>query len=287
MKPFTGITLTAITLITIACSNMENAAEAPSESAPAALTSSSTQPQASPAANANIPTDLYSDGSTKLIKTANYRFEVNNVHESISAIEVAIRKHNAFISFSNLKANDYSMEGKITIRVNNENFQDLLKEIDQQAKFVNFRDVKTEDVSKQFVDLESRLRSKREVEQRYMEILRKKAGTIEELLRAEQQIGELHEEIEATVSRINYLKDEVRYSTINLEIYQEIKPAIAETTPGTLDDMRQAVVFGWKGFVRVFIAILYLWPLGLISAVTMVLYRILKKRRAIKDMQSV
>src|SRR6187431_2901104 len=146
---------------------------------------------------ASVPsTDLYSNGNVKLIKTVNYRFEVSNVKKSTEAIELAVRKYPAYVSSSDLQLENPILENKITIRVQNEYFQDLLKEIDLQAQFVNFRNVKTNDVSKEFVDLESRLKTKREVEARYTEILRKNAGTIEELLSAEQQIGKLHEEIE-------------------------------------------------------------------------------------------
>src|SRR3954465_12465481 len=46
--------------------------------------------------------DLYSDGKTKLIKTANYRFEVENVKKSTDAITQSIRKYPAYISSSSL-----------------------------------------------------------------------------------------------------------------------------------------------------------------------------------------
>jgi hypothetical protein len=172
--------------------------------------------------------DLYSDGKSSLIKKAHYRFEVKNVKQSTEAIEIAVKKYPAYISSSSLLLENPILENKITIRVQSEYFHVLLQEIDKQAVFVNFRNVETDDVSDQFVDLESRLKTKREVEERYMNILRKKAGTIEELLDAEQQIGKLHEEIEATIGRINYLKEQVRYSTISLEFYQTISERVAD-----------------------------------------------------------
>ncbi|MBL0742017.1 DUF4349 domain-containing protein [Chryseolinea lacunae] len=161
--------------------------------------------------------DGYVDPRAKLIKSVNYRFEVGNMKQSSEAIEVAVKKYPAYVSTSSLQFENMMLENKITIRIQNEYFFELLKDIDGQALHVDFRNVSSTDVAKEFVDLESRLKTKREVEARYGEILRKKAGTIEELLNAEQKIGELHEEIEATVSRINYLRDQVSSSTINLE----------------------------------------------------------------------
>jgi hypothetical protein len=216
---------------------------------------------------ANVPSnDLYSDGKTKLIKTANYRFEVENVKESTEAIIKSIKKYPAYVSSSSLHLENPVLENKMTIRVQNEYFHELLQEIDQQALFVNNRDVTTDDVSKEFVDLESRLKTKREVEARYMEILRKKAGTIEELLNAERQIGELHEEIEATISRINHLREQVSYSTINLEFYQTITQELkAYEEPRTADEFKGALKAGLDGIIAVGLLLTYIWPLILIG----------------------
>jgi hypothetical protein len=210
--------------------------------------------------------DLYSDGRTQLIKTVDYRFEVENVKKTTEAIEQAIKKYPAYISSSDLLLDNPILENKITIRVRHEYFQDLLRDIDQQALFVNFRNVKTDDKSKEFVDLESRLRTKREVEQRYADILRSKTGTIEELLQAEKSIGELHEEIEATVSRINYLREQVTYSTINLEYYQRISEVTASNDISVGDDFKEALSTGWKGIVVVLLGLAYIWPILVIAA---------------------
>jgi hypothetical protein len=230
---------------------------------------------------ANPSSDLYSNGVSKLIKTANYRFEVENMDTSMATIEEAMRRNNAFMASSDLRSDSPMLEGKVTIRVPGDFFEVLLKEIDKQAKYVNFRDIRTEDVAKQFVDLESRLNTKREVELRYIDILRKKAGTIEELLNAEKQIGELHEEIEATISKLNYLKDEVRYSTINLELYQRVKVVSAEEESTTLRDMREALVSGWQGLIVMVTAMLYIWPFIVLALAGLWTYRVSGKRHRV------
>ena len=216
--------------------------------------------------------DLYSDGKTKLIKTVNYRFEVENVKRATENIEVAIKKYPAYISASNLHLENPILENKLTIRVQSEFFYDLLKDIDKEARFVNFRDVNTTDASKEFVDLESRLKTKREVEERYMDILRKKAGSIEELLEAERQIGALHEEIEATISRMNYLKEQISYSTINLEFYQTISQEVAAAYTITWKDkFGDAMKTGWEGLITIIVALVYIWPI-LVAAGLIVIY---------------
>lgn len=221
--------------------------------------------------------DVYSDGKSKLIKEAHYRFEVKNVKESTAAIEAAMRKYPAYISSSNLTLENPILENKMTIRVESQYFNDLLQDIDKEALFVNTREVTTEDVSKEFVDLESRLATKREVETRYMNILRTKAGTVEELLEAERQIGALHEEIEATISRINYLKDQVRYSSINLEFYQTITERIAQHEEPMSDKFADALRTGLNGLLTILVGIVIIWPLLLIGGIIMTYLAFRKK----------
>lgn len=221
---------------------------------------------------------MYSNGKAKLIKTLNYRFEVENVSKTNEAIETAVKKYPAYISDSKLTFGRFQVENKITIRIQNEFFQNLIKDIDQQAKLIIHRNITTDDVAKEFVDLESRLKTKREVEQRYAEILRKKAGTITELLEAEQKIGELHEEIEATVSRINYLKDRISYSTINLEFYQTTQQIAETEISSTGKDFQEALSAGWNGIVSFAIVLAYIWPLIVLGIITGTFYWLRRKR---------
>jgi hypothetical protein len=228
------------------------------------------------AATPNV--DIYSDGKTKLIKTASYRFEVEQMKKSTEAIEEAVKKFPAYIATSELERQNQISETKMTIKVQSEYFYELLKEIDAQAKFVNFRNVKTNDVSKEFVDLESRVRTKREVEERYTQILRNKAGTIEELLDAEQQIGALHEEIEATISRINSLKDQVSYSSIHLEFYQPVTEEI-QKEPTWKEKFVDGLNTGLAGILNIVIVIAYLWPLMIVGALVAVAMKYMKRKK--------
>ncbi len=211
--------------------------------------------------------DLYSDGYGKIIKAADCRFEVKK--ETMDAIELSVKKYGAFIASSNLELQNPMLEQRLMIRVPGDHFESLLKEFVTQAKYINYQRVTSEDVAKEFVDLESRLRTKREVEQRYTEILRHKAGTIEELLKAEQQIGELHEEIEATISRINFLREQVRYSTIKLELYQVVEQQISavKTSSNFLQRFSTAFTSGLSGAMEILIAVVYLWPVIIIAGV--------------------
>jgi hypothetical protein len=212
-------------------------------------------------------TDLYSDGRGELIKSAELRFQVSDLKKSREQIDLAIRKYSGFIVSADLQYENPVLEEQLTVRVLSMAFEPLLKEIEQQAEYVNFRKVTSDDVAKEFVDLESRLKSKREMEQRYADIVRSKARSIEDLLKAEDEIGKLHEEIEAVVSRLNFLRDQVRYSTIKLEVYQ-VKEQQTSSVLYTQDlgsEFQNAFATGWRGLTQVFVGITYMWPLATLA----------------------
>lgn len=212
--------------------------------------------------SASLAKPLDADPSVKLIKTAAYRFKVKDMTKSLNAIERLVQKYPAHIVSSDLSSEGRVLESSVTIRVESQYFSALLNEIDKEAFIIHSRNIKTEDVGKQFVDLESRLQTKREVQERFKDILRKKAGTIEELLSAENQIGDLQEEIEATVSKLNYLKDQVSSSTINLSFYQELQDAIAEDDQEDMGArITEAASNGLNGLVSITIGLVNIWPL--------------------------
>src|SRR5690606_18392921 len=76
-----------------------------------------------------------------------------------------------------------------------------------------------------------------------------------------------------TVSRINYLKGKVSYSTIDLEFYQTINEQIASIeTDSVVDNFKKALSAGWEGVVWFLIAITYIWPLIVSGIVAGALY---------------
>jgi hypothetical protein len=207
--------------------------------------------------------DLFSDGRGELIKKAELRFQVTDLKKSREAIDLSIRKFSGFIASADLKYESPILEEHLAIRVLSSDFEPLLKEIEQQAAYLNYRKITSDDVEKEFVDLESRLKSKREMEERYADIVRKKVNTTEDLLKAEHEIGELHEEIEVVVSRINFLKDQVRYSTIKLELYQvqEQQSGIVSINKPFGNQFTDALLTGLHGLTRVLIALTNIWPI--------------------------
>ena len=128
-----------------------------------------------------------------------------------------------------------------------------------------------QDVSEEFIDHEARLRTKKEVESRYREIL-KQAKTVQEILSVETEIGNIRSEIESIEGRLKYLSDQVSMSTLNITYYQK-----TGTDFGFASKFVQALKSGWDILLIFIIGIVNLWPFIIIASIFGLLYRRWKK----------
>ena len=94
------------------------------------------------------------------------------------------------------------------IRVPADRFDELLLIIEPLASKIESKNINTQDVTEEFIDVETRLKTKKELETRYLEIL-KQAKTVTDIISIESQIATVRSEIESMEGRINYLKNQV------------------------------------------------------------------------------
>ena len=219
--------------------------------------------KADPASNAS---SIKTPVKRKRIYTADYRIQVEDVESSTEQIKSLVNEVGGFISNVNLTNSSYSISNSITIRVPNEQFDSLLNNIGQEAVFTYYRRINTKDVTQEFTDIEIRLQTKKDVRDRYIDILRNKAKTVKDVLQAEEVIRTIQEEIEVQEGRMRYLKDQIGLSTINLELYQEVevkneptiyKDTFARKAGNSLKD-------GWEMIQYFFFGFLSIWPLIII-----------------------
>ena len=86
-------------------------------------------------------------------------------------------------------------------------------------------DIKGEDLAKQMVDTEARLRSRTELRDRMMEVLRTRKGDVAELVEAERQVARINEEIDQARSWMKEMQGRVAYTRVNLDYRSTTPPA--------------------------------------------------------------
>ncbi|RLD83023.1 MAG: hypothetical protein DRJ10_04310, partial [Bacteroidetes bacterium] len=158
----------------------------------------------------------------KIIKTANISIEVDDFKQARLSLEALLKKYNAYVADESEQNSDYQVTDDLVIRVKAKNFDSLLNEMSGLAVHVNSKHIKLADVTEEFIDISTRLKNKKQVEQQYLEIL-KKARTINEILQVNEHLRVIREEIESKEGRLKYLNSQVSLSTIHLSMYQQIE----------------------------------------------------------------
>jgi hypothetical protein len=212
----------------------------------------------------------------KIIKTARLAFETKNVEATHTKILQLASQYKGLVQSDN-SGKDYNRLFKnLIIRVPTENFQQFLDGISEGVDYFDQRDISRQDVSEEFIDLEARLKAKRVLEERYLELL-KKANNVKEMLEIERELSNIREEIEAKQGRLQFLQSQVSMSTVNVEFYKTT--AQTGITQSYGQKMKNAFQGGWNGISVFFLGVLYLWPLFLIAIIITVVLRIFLKNR--------
>ncbi|MHC4608107.1 MAG: DUF4349 domain-containing protein [Planctomycetota bacterium] len=137
----------------------------------------------------------------KIIKTGDMDFEVDSFETAYKRVaEVAAQEKGFISSSSRQKLANGKVMGRIIIRVPAANFNALMLKLAALGDLKN-QSVSAQDVTKQFVDLEARLK-----------------GEIKDLLQVEVELGKVREYIESVQGELNYYKNQISLSTLTLDL---------------------------------------------------------------------
>ena len=199
----------------------------------------------------------------KLIKTSYLTFETESVEETYQSIKKRIVAFEGYIQNDNTSKEYDRINRSLLIRIPNKNFQPLVDSITNSVKMLDRRDIQLKDVTEEFVDLDARLKAKRKLKERYLQLL-DKARSVKDMLEIERQIAQIREEIEAKQGRLNYLQNKVLFSTIHLSFYEMIQ-GVKAPSQTYVNRLWRAVKGGFTGVGEFVIGVVYLWPFVLIA----------------------
>ncbi len=223
----------------------------------------------------------YTEQSTydpKIIKNADLAFETNDLDATTANIQSAVKKYNAQVQHDSETKNSYQMSRDMVIRIPSKHFESFIADIGTGVAYFDRKEISAQDVTAEYIDLEARIKAKKTLENRYLELL-KKANKVSEMLEIEKELSAIREEIEAQQGRLNYMKNRVAMSTVNIEFYK-LTEAQAGATVSYGSKMGNAIKSGFNALSSFFIGLLYLWPFILIFVVILfVIRRKLKKKK--------
>ncbi len=195
----------------------------------------------------------------KLIKEGEVLFETDNISSSRKSIIDAVKKYKGYISSDREYKSLGSISNTIVIRVPTNDFDNLLAEATQGVEKFENKEINVKDVTEEFLDISARLKTKKELETRFLELL-KQAKNVTEILAIESQIGDLRSEIESIEGRLNYLNDRISLSTLTMTFYENIPN---ESAFG--QKFKVGFRNGWDNLIWFFVALVNAWPFLIIG----------------------
>jgi hypothetical protein len=173
--------------------------------------------------------------------------------------QLAIR-FDGYVVSSRIWGEEQDMKGYISIRVPDEKFDQVLAELRELAIRVTSESTDSQDVTEEYVDLQSRLRNAEATESQYLALL-EKAADVEDILNIYDSLSRVRSEIEQIKGRMQYLERTSSTSLISVNLRPEAttKPLV-RVGWSALEILKAAVrgivIFGqWLGAIAIWLLI--------------------------------
>jgi hypothetical protein len=159
------------------------------------------------------PVDVADVIARMVIFTAELELEVEDVDSALNAISLYAVESGGFVAGVSAAEGE---GGIIAIRVPQEKFDEAIQEIEKLGE-VREKEVKGEDITESFFDLEARLKNLRSQEERLLEILGM-CVDVEEVLKVEKELERVRGGIEGLTGEMRYIEGRVELATITVSL---------------------------------------------------------------------
>jgi hypothetical protein len=228
----------------------------------------------------------------KLVKTAELRFRVGNVWNSTERIEDLAAKYNGYITYSNLqnKYQNYSeseiskdsllilreilVENSMKLRIPNIKLDSFIRELTPFVKYLDYRIIKIDDVTFQYVSIAKKGDRFKNYEQRQTTHIDSKDSKLKDASAAEDNLFERQLQADEIALQSQILADKLKYCDMTLEIYQkpiitkEIVPdfkSVSSSRPNFFIRFGDAIVQGYRILEEIILFLFRIWGIILVG----------------------
>ena len=216
--------------------------------------------------------DRQASTSPKIIYTANLTLESKDYDTARAALDAALNDAGGYLESSS----EYSDVGSsrsvnLTFRVPEENYQSFLDAV-AQAGNVTYKNQQADDVTTQYMDVETRL-ANLEAQRTRLQELQAQADNLSDLLQIETSLTDVQSQIESWQSQLDWYSDQVQQCTVYIDLneVQTYTPA----DEGFFSRIGTAFTSGWGNFVnglqQLVVALASVWPLAVLACAAVAL----------------
>ncbi|NJM52756.1 MAG: DUF4349 domain-containing protein [Blastocatellia bacterium] len=208
--------------------------------------------QADKSKTENVPTER------KIIRNADLQLESSAPEEAQQKISTIAESKGGFVVESQQRSSSSNVTTRdtvtMTIRVPAAKFNESLDEIRKVASHVIIETVKGQDVTEEFVDIEARLKTKKALEEQFLEIM-KQGKTVQDALQVQRELANVRGEIEQIEGRKRFLENQSSLSTI--KILLQTPTAYSPSSSGFFYQLGNAISSGFDFALKFILALVY------------------------------
>ena len=155
-----------------------------------------------------------------IVRTGDVSLVVADVATSLDEITRLAVDSGGYVVSSRLYGEEEDRRGNISVRVPDDGYDSVLAALRALAVRVESERTYSEDVTEQYIDLQSRLNNAEATEAQYLALL-EKAEDVEDILRIYDSLSRVRSEIEQIKGRMQYLERTSSMSLISVNLEPE------------------------------------------------------------------
>ncbi len=234
---------------------------------------------------ANAAEAAADETAQKIIYNASLSMESTDFDAARETLMAAVEANDAWMESVSVYGTekDHDRSADYTVRVPVDNYRAFLAAVGEAGSVRNVSE-NAENITSSYIDVQARL-SALEAQRTRLNELADQAETTADLLEIESQLSDVQYQLENYTRQLRNMDQQVSYSTVDIYLQE-----VATLTPtGVTFTERIADAFGggWDtfvGFVQgLVIALVYLWPVVLITVVVVFILRKVWKKRPKKE----
>lgn len=182
---------------------------------------------------ATYTTSGSSTSDRKIIKTVDLNTETKQFDEAIEWLKSHVASFdgiidNSYVDSGNINNKNYRKNANFNVRIPATKLDSFLSKIGDKLN-ITFRQENISDITDEYSDTESRLKSLK-IEEESLNDMLKKAKNVEEMIKVEDKLSSVRTEIENITRRLNRFDKQITYSTVHINI-SEVKDLTEPQVP--------------------------------------------------------
>ncbi|MCR5263274.1 MAG: DUF4349 domain-containing protein [Clostridiales bacterium] len=198
---------------------------------------------------------MNTDPNRKIVYTVDIQLETKEFDDTVAQIYAVTEKLGGYIESSYVRggslynSDSYSYRSaSYTLRVPSSSLNEAVDGLSASGNVVSMNR-NSNDITNSYYDVEARLKSLREEEERLNEMLNG-ADELQYMIQIEDKLSEIRYQIENYYSSLQRMDSSVNYSTVNVSLEEVHNLSVVKAPISFGDRIRSAFVDSWAGFAE-------------------------------------